>query len=130
MSDPMLPPLPAPPDPVYVAQWTGQIRTIVALAGGIGIGGAWLQHITDAQISNDVTAMITVLGLVSYAVAAFYSWKQKRDAATAAHTEKVASAVASANAGMPVVVTVTPPGQPNIATAVSPLEAARAPKAP
>lgn len=129
MSDPMLPPLPAPPDPVTVAQWTGQIRTVVALLGGIGLGGAWLQHITDAQISNDVTTVLTVLGLAAYAIAAFYSWKQKRDAATAARTEKVASAVASANAGVPVVVTVTPPGVPNIATPVSNAEASIAPRA-
>lgn len=128
MSD--LPPLPQPPDPTTIAQWTGQLRTLIALAGGLGLGGAWLGHITDQEISGDLTAIFTVGGLALWAGAAIWSWIAKLRAATAARTSAVASAVQSAQTGTPVVVTVTPPGQPNIATLISPAEVAAAPAVP
>lgn len=128
---------PPPPDPVVVAQWAGQIRTVIALVGGLGLGGAWLQHLTDAQISNDVTAILTMFGLASWALAGVWSWWQKRQAANAARTVAVASAVASAHktqdAGTPTPVTVAPAaaaGVAPVATMVSHAEAAMVPLPP
>ncbi len=136
-ADDILPPPPPPPDPVVVAQWAGQIRTVIALVGGLGLGGAWFQHLTDAQISNDVTAFLTVFGLASWAVAAGWSWWQKRQAANAARTVAVASAVASAHktaaTGTPTPVIVAPSvavGVAPVATMVSHAEASTVPLPP
>ncbi len=125
MSD--FPPLPQPPDPVKVAQWAGQARALVTLFGGVLAGvGIVLPAFTDTQLSGYITAGMTLVGLASYAAAAVHSWRQK----TADRAITVASAVASAESGTPVVVSVTPVGQPNIATRVSATEVASAPVVP
>ena len=129
-----IPQPPAPPDPVVVAQWAGQIRGLIILLGGIGIGGAWLQKITDAQLTNDVTAVLTVAGVAAWAASSAWSWWQKRKAAKAARTAAVASAVASAHAtfknNAPTPLTVEPSpivGLAPIATHVSLMDAATVP---
>jgi hypothetical protein len=128
--DPFLPP---PPDPSSVAVWAGQFRAILPLLGGIGIGGAWLQHLTDAQISDYLTGILTAIGVASWGVTALWSRYDKWRAAKADRASSVASAAASAHltqaAGRPVIVTVAPasaelPGYAPVATMVSPLEVA------
>lgn len=133
--------LPAPPDPTAIEQWSGQARTLIAVLSGIGIGGAWLQHVTDAQITGYVTAGLTLVSLGGWAWAAFRSWQSKRMKAEEERKLQVASAVASANAtmaaGIPTPVTVsvvekTLPHMPDVgaATLVSTAEAATAPVVP
>jgi hypothetical protein len=119
--------LPPPPDPVKVAQWTGQIRALLPFVGGaLASAGIVIPSLTDAQISGYISAAMTAAGIASYAASAVWSWYQKvKD-----RKMLVASAVASAQHGAPVVVTVTPEGQPNVATRVSPAEQAAAPSVP
>jgi hypothetical protein len=122
MSDP----LPQPPDPVKVAQWAGQIRTLIALLAGAGlIGGVWA-GVSAEQIANWLTAILTIVGLAGAAWVSVTSWWAK----THDRQVLVASTVASVQAGTPVVVTVTPAGQPNTTTRVSEAERADAPTVP
>ncbi len=124
MTDTTLPP---PPDPVKVAQYAGQIRAFLSLIGGVLAGlGIVLPTFTDAQINGYVSAAMIIMGLVSYGIAAFKSWQAK----TADRQALVASAKASAQHGTAVVVTVTPPGQDNVATKISATEQATAPSVP
>jgi hypothetical protein len=119
--------LPPPPDPVKVAQWAGQIRALLPFIGGaLASAGIVIPSLTDAQISGYISAAMTAAGIASYAASAVWSWYQKvRD-----RKMLVASAVASAQHGAAVVVTVTPPGEPNIATRISPAEQVAAPSVP
>lgn len=117
---------PTAPDPVAVAQWAGLARTLIAALAGAGIlGGAWAA-VSAEQIANLLTALLTVGGALVTTGVAFWSMWQKRQA----RRLEVASAVASAEIGTPVVVTVTPEGMPNVATRVSATEAAAAPSVP
>lgn len=106
---PLPPPLPAP---TTIAIWAGQIRAILPLLGGIGLGGAWVANLTDAQINGYVTATLTITGLASWGVTALWSRYDKWQAARDDHASSVASAVASANrtaaAGVAAPVTVAP----------------------
>ena len=118
--------LPQPPDPVKAQQYAGQIRTLIALLAGAGvIGGAWI-GVSQEQLVSLVTAAMTLASLVGAAWAAISSWRQK----AAARAELAASARESASRGTPVVVTVTPAGEPNALTHISATEAARAPSVP
>jgi hypothetical protein len=118
--------LPPPPDPVKVAQWAGQIRALIALLAGAGlIGGVWA-GVSAEQVTNALTALLTLAGVAGAAWASFTSWRAKQ----ADRKALVASAVASAQHGAAVVVTVTPPGEPNIATRISPAEQVAAPSVP
>ncbi len=129
-----VPPLPPPPSPTKIALWTGQIRAVIALLAGIGFGGAWLQKVTDTQISDGLTAFLTVAGLVLWGVAGAMSWYKEHWQAAAARSTAVASAVASVAEGTPVTVAVTqtPPGMPDIvvATHIPLAEQAVAPSPP
>ncbi len=117
---------PPPPDPVKVAQWAGQIRTLIALLAGAGLlGGVWA-GVTADQIANWLTAILTVVGLAGAVYAAMTSWWAKIQDRKAL----VAAAKASAQHGEPVTVTVTPEGMPNVATKISATEQAAAPSVP
>lgn len=119
-------PFPKPPDPVVVAQWAGLARTLIAALAGAGmLGGVWAS-VSAEQIANLLTAVLTVGGAGAWAAVAVWSMWQKRQA----RRGEVASAVASAEIGRPVIVTETPVGVPNIATRVSATEAAAAPSVP
>jgi len=116
----------SPPDPVKANQWAGQIRALIALLVGAGIvGGAWT-GVTVEQITNWVTLAMWAAAAAGAAFTSYKSWR--------AHAEEravtVASSIASAQHGTPVVVTVTPEGQPNIVTTISPAEQAAAPSVP
>lgn len=106
--------LPAPPSPTNIAVWTGQVRTVIAVLGGLGLGGAALQHVTDQQISNELTAGLTVFGFLAWAAAALWSRYSKWEAARADRASSVLSAVATASATaragvrMPVIVVPAP----------------------
>jgi hypothetical protein len=117
---------PPPPDPVKVAQWAGQLRTLIALLAGAGLlGGVWA-GVTAEQIANWLTAILTVAGLAGAAYAALTSWWAKIQD----RKMLVASAKASAQHGTAVVVTETPPGQENTARLISATEQAAAPSVP
>lgn len=117
---------PAPPDPTKIAQWAGQIRTLVAVLAGAGVlGGIWA-GVSAEQIANWLTAILTVAGLVGAAWSSIKSWEDKKTARATA----VASAAASAELGRAVTVAVTPPGQANVVSEVSAAEVAAAPSAP
>jgi hypothetical protein len=122
MSDP----LPQPPDPVKVAQWSGQIRTLIAVLAGVGFGGAALKGISSEQITGWVTAAMTLWGIGAWAWVSWKSWQAKK----ADRKILVASTVASVKLNTPVAVTVTPEGQPNIATRISTTEQIAAPTVP
>jgi len=96
------------------------------IAGALATMGVTLPSLTDTQISGYVYAVMYFGAIGLYAWSAIWSWRQK----TAARAKEIAAAVASAEHGVPVVVTVTPPGEPNIATRVSATEAAAAPSVP
>jgi len=123
--------VPAPPDPVEVAQLASLGRHALTLAGGalaaFGISlPTWLASITDPQLNIIISAAMFFGGagvaLVGVLKGRWDKWR--------ARAITVASAVASVEKGTPVVVTVTPPGQDNIATKVSATEAAAAPNVP
>jgi hypothetical protein len=118
---------PPPPDPVWVQQRAGQIRTLIAFAGGAlgGTAGAAMMGLSVEQIGAFITTVMTLMSLGSAAWSSIKSWRQK----SADRALMVASANASALVGLPVVVTVTPPGQANIVTRVSDAEVSAAPSA-
>lgn len=95
-----LPPItiPSTPDPTQVALWTGQIRLLISVFVGLGLGSAWLPHITDAQISAELTAVLTVASLIGAVGASAWSFYKEHWAAQ--HTHAVAQV--SAAAGVPV----------------------------
>jgi hypothetical protein len=117
---------PPQPDPVKVAQWAGQLRTLIALLAGAGLlGGVWA-GVTAEQIANWLTAILTVAGLAG----AVWAWLTSRWAKIQDRKMLVASAKASAQHGTAVVVTETPPGQENTARLISATEQAAAPSVP
>ncbi len=128
MTDSSFPPvLPPPPDPVKVAQIAGQIRAFLPLVGGIAAGvGIAIPTFTDAQMTAWIYAAMILAGLGSYAWAAITSWQSKK----ADRAILVASTKASVQHGQAVVVTVTPPGMANVATAISQTEQRAAPSVP
>jgi hypothetical protein len=113
-------PIPAPPDPVRVAQYVSTGLSILKAAAGAGIvGTAWASSVSPENMTAFVTFVmygISIAGLVAGWLGSLW---QHHLQAVAARKTLVASAVASAQSGAPVVVTVTPPGQPNIVTPVS-----------
>lgn len=99
----------------------GLVRTAIAAFGAwAAAGGVVLTGTQLDQLSGVV--LILVMGLWSAA--------QKWIAAQASRTAQVSAAVASAEHGTPVVVTVTPEGMPNVATKISATEQAAAPAVP
>lgn len=116
--------LPAPPDPVKVAQWAGQLRALLAALAGAGVIGAAWAGVSAEQIANWLTLALMAGSAAAGAYASIKSWQDKR----AQRALLVASAVASANTGTPVAVTITPAGMPNVATQISVSEQVRAPK--
>jgi hypothetical protein len=99
----------------------GLVRTAIAAfgawaaAGGVVLTGTQLDQLSGAAL---ILAM------------AGWSAVQKWIAAQTSRTAQVAAAVASVEKGSPVVVTVTPEGQPNVATKISATEQAAAPSVP
>ena len=114
---------PPPPSPTAIALWAGQLRVVIPLLGGIGIGGAWLQSITDTQLTSYVTTGLTLFGLVCWIGTALWAraaaWWRAADKRKA----EVSAAVASANAthaiGVPTAVTVIPSTPTTSPTAVT-----------
>ncbi len=99
----------------------GAVRSLVAMAAGyMAAKGIAL---TGSQTDTIIGALM-ILGTVGW------SGLQKVWASSASRSIAVASAVASVEHGVPVTVTVTPEGQPNVATRVSGAEAAAAPAVP
>ncbi len=99
----------------------GIVRTLIAAAGAaLASGGIVL---TGTQLD-------TFAGILTIMLMGGWSVIQKWWAAQSARTGAVSAAVASAQQGTPVTVTVTPPGEDNIATRVSATEQASAPTVP
>ncbi len=105
----------------YLPIVAGVIRGAVAIASGVGF--TFALTVTDSQRQMAATAALA-LGMLGWS-----AW-QKVAAVRAARKAVVAAAVASVKIGIPVTVTVTPPGQPNIATIIDPMEIATAPTVP
>lgn len=121
--DIMPPPL---PDPTRVNQWTAQLHLVIAAAAGAGLIGAGWQAVSDAQLANYVSIILTLASLAGGAYASFKAWRARIAAEKAARAREVDAAVASAHATIaagvatPVTVAVTtetPPGQPNLGVA-------------
>jgi hypothetical protein len=89
-----LPPLLPSPDPVQIAKWTGQIRLVLTVLAGAGIGVAWIPRITDTQISAYVGVALLLLPIG----ASVWSWFENQWNSRKANATVVASAVASAKA--------------------------------
>lgn len=111
----------------YLPIVAGLVRGVVGIAAGLGAG--WAQFVTGDQITTAAMAAVA-LGMLVWSV-----W-QKIAAVREKRAAEVAAAVASAkltyeNARpMPVTVTVTPAGEPNIATRINATEMAAAPAVP
>jgi len=105
----------------YLPIVAGLVRGVVGIASGFGF--TWALTVSGDQITMAATAVVAVAMLL-------WSGWQKIAAIRASRSAEVAAAVASAEKGVPVVVTVTPEGQDNIATRVSATEAAAAPSVP
>ncbi len=127
----MLPPLPAPPDPTKVALYTSDALTALKLLSGAGIiSGAWVSSVSTDRVSALISVGLYVFGAAG-AIGGWLAtrWRVHKAAADARKTA-VASAAASVKLGAPVIVTETPPGQPNVATLISATEQAAAPSVP
>jgi hypothetical protein len=83
-----------PVDPVQIAKWTGQVRLVLTLLAGAGIGASWLPHLTDAQISGYVGVILFVWP----PAALLWSWFENKWNGKKASAVVVASAAASARA--------------------------------
>ena len=105
----------------YLPIILGLVRGVVGIASGFGF--AWATSVSGDQITMVATAIVAV-GMLGW------SMYQKIADIRANRRTAVASAVASAQHGVPVVVTETPPGQPNVATKISATEQAAAPSVP
>lgn len=107
---------PSTPDPTKTALWTAQARIFIGIAMGAGLGGTWLPKITDAQISNDITAFVTVVSIAGWAISGAWSWWKEHHTANAAHEDLIVTATASAtetmSRGRPVAVIATAPVKP------------------
>ncbi len=119
--------LPTLPNPATVAQIAGLLRTVIAGLGGAGLIGGSIGALTDSQLSGLVSAGLIAGGFAAWAGAAIWSWWQKLQAAKLAQRALVTSAVASARAGMPLVVAPSDKGAMPTARLVPPEEAAAAP---
>ncbi len=105
----------------YLPIVLGLVRGVVGIASGIGF--AWATAVSGDMATMIATAL-TALGMLGWS-----AW-QKIEATREARGREVAAAVASAEQGVPVTVTVTPPGEANIATRISATEASAAPIVP
>ena len=117
------------PDPVVAAQWTGVARHVLTYGGGMlsGLGfvmPSWLGGLTDPQLNVIISGIMFFSGLGMFGVirSKIDKWRNRQ--------EMVATAMLSARQGEPLVVTVTPPGQPNTVASVSGKEQAEAPTVP
>lgn len=108
---------PSTPDPATVNLVSGQVRIVIGILVGVlgssaGLGQV-LAHVTGADISNYVTAFLTVIALLGWLGASLSSWWKEHDQAAAAHenllTTATASARATVEAGRPVAVVATAP---------------------
>jgi hypothetical protein len=123
--------LPPPPDPVKVAQWVSTGLSILKAAAGAGlVGTAWAASVSPEKMTAFITFLMYAMSVAALVVGWLGSLWQRHLEAVAARKVLVASAVASAQHGAPVVVTVTPTGEPNIATRISPAEQVAAPSVP
>lgn len=129
MSDNPLPRL-AAPDPLVAAQWAGLARTLIAALAGAGLLGAAWTAVSLEQLTNYATLLLMLVSAAGGAWSAYRSWRQKAEAAAAARRGEVSAAKASAQIGVPVTVTETPPGHENRAVLITPAEQAAAPSAP
>lgn len=123
--------LPMTPDPLVAAQWASILRSLLKVGGGLVIAFGlsmppWLSAITDSQITVFVSAAMMLTGLGMAVWGMVKSWWDTRKA----RAREVAAAVASAEIGVPVTVTVTPAGQPNEAVRISTTEQRAAPSVP
>jgi hypothetical protein len=94
-----------------------------AIGGLLAIFGLAVPQFTDAQLAAYIQLGLTIAGMVG---AGWWSWQQKKQA----RSKEVATAIASADAGKPVTVTVTPGLAPNVVVPVSNAELAAAPPVP
>lgn len=116
-------------DDLTIAEWIkpylpiigAVIRGLVQIASGFGF--TWALAVSGDQITMATTAAAMLATLL------WSAW-QKVQAVKTARLETVAAAKASAALGQPVIVTVTPPGQPNVVTKISATEIAQTPSAP
>lgn len=119
------------PDPLVAAQWAGVVRHALTYGGGalsaLGVAmPSWLSGLSDPQLNLIVSAVIFFGGLGMGVVGFVMSQIDKRRA----RGREVAAAITSVEKGTPVTVTVTPSGQPNIATKISADELNKAPTVP
>ena len=99
----------------------GLVRHLLGAAGAyLAAGGITL---TGTQLDN-------LAGVAVILMAGGWSWWQKRAAAATSRQVAVASAVATFEKKVPVIVAVTPRGEPNVATRISATEIATAPAVP
>jgi hypothetical protein len=119
------------PDPLAVAQWASVGRHALTYGGGFlsafGLAmPSWLGSLSDPQINLIVSGVLFFGGLAMAGIGVVRGridkWRAQR--------KLVASVDQSAMRGEPVVVTVTPPGEDNTITRVSPAEIIAAPSVP
>ncbi len=105
----------------YLPIIAGLARGIIGIASSFGF--TWALTVSGDQITMISTAMVAI-GMLGWS-----AW-QKVSSIRDSRKSLVASAKASAEKGVAVVVTETPVGMPNVATKISEKEQAAAPAVP
>lgn len=105
----------------YLPIVAGLFRGILGIASAFGF--TWALAVTADQVTMAATAAVMLATLI------WSAW-QKIAAIREARAAAVAAAKASAISGQPVLVAVTPPGEPNVAIPISGPELRAAPSAP
>jgi hypothetical protein len=95
--------LPEAPNPTYVAIVAGVVRGIVQIAAGLGMG--WAAFVTGDHIMMAASAL-TMLGMLFWS--AYQKFQVARRARQIAREAAMRSALATAEAGKPVVVAPPP----------------------
>lgn len=111
----------------------GQVRGVLILLAGMGLGGTWLKYLVgldDASFNALATTIVTVGGGLLYLGPAIWGWLEAKWLARQSRSLQVAAATTSVALGVPVTVTVTPPGEDNKATMISIAEQTKSPLVP
>jgi hypothetical protein len=108
------------PDSIVISQWATQFRYGLILLAGIGFGGTWaktLLGLSDEQLTGYVAGAVTAASFLAWVIPASYGALRNYLLRREIKDVVVATAVTSAETGVPTLVDIvkTPIGVNNIA---------------